>query len=130
MKVIYLWKRRISLKTTSTLTLLKKEMELYLHVLVSVCQFCGRNMFMYLNLTDVIAKKFQKKLLPQNTSPKYFHKITSRENTRNYFQCSHKENSIHISWRNNNFHWKNIATDYCLQKKYLPGKITISRRKI
>ena len=93
-------------------------------------QFCGRNMFMYLNLTDVIAKKFQKKLLPQNTSPKYFHKITSRENTRNYFQCSHKENSIHISWRNNNFHWKNIATDYCLQKKYLPGKITISRRKI
>ena len=58
MKVIYLWKRRICLKTTGSMTLLEKAMELYLHVLVLVWQFCSRNMFMYLILTVVIALVF------------------------------------------------------------------------
>ena len=58
MKVIYLWKRRICLKTTGSMTLLENAMELYLHVLVLVWQFCSRNMFMYLILTVVIALVF------------------------------------------------------------------------
>ena len=59
MKVIYLLKRRICLKTTSTMTLLKKAMELYLHELVSVWQIYGPNiMFMCLIFTVVIAMVF------------------------------------------------------------------------
>ena len=61
MKVIYLLKRRICLKTTSTMTLLKNiiYLELYLHELVSVWQIYGHNiMFMCLIFTVVIAIVF------------------------------------------------------------------------
>ena len=59
MEVYYLRKKRICLKTTDTMTLLKKAMEPYLHVLNSMWQLHGLNiMFMYLILTVVIAMVF------------------------------------------------------------------------